>query len=82
MGDRPPPVSARPPRGTLTDRGIVSITPLDVWPLQNTSSFELRPGQTAVSPNEPRPLTSKSLPPLTAVPVQGFGLQFLLGLRV
>ena len=43
--------------------GIVSITPLDVYPRQNTSRFELRLGQTAVSPNQPTPLTSNGLTP-------------------
>jgi phosphatidylserine/phosphatidylglycerophosphate/cardiolipin synthase-like enzyme len=33
--------------------GIVALSPLDVWPIQNTSSFELRPGAQPVSPNDP-----------------------------
>ncbi len=33
--------------------GIISLTPLDVWPIQNTSSFELRPGAIPVSPSHP-----------------------------
>ena len=27
--------------------GILSLSPIDVWPIQNTSSFELRPGAAA-----------------------------------
>ncbi len=30
--------------------GLLSLTPIDVWPIQNTSSFELRPGATEVPP--------------------------------
>jgi len=33
--------------------GIISLTPLDVWPIQNTSSFELLPGATPVAPSDP-----------------------------
>jgi phosphatidylserine/phosphatidylglycerophosphate/cardiolipin synthase-like enzyme len=33
--------------------GILSLSPIDVWPIQNTSSFELRPGGTEVSPDDP-----------------------------
>lgn len=32
---------------------ILSIGPIDVWPIQNTSSFELLPGRTAVPPDHP-----------------------------
>jgi len=33
--------------------GVLSLGPLDVWPIQNTSSFELRPGATEVTPGHP-----------------------------
>jgi len=33
--------------------GILSLSPIDIWPLQNTSSFELLPGAEAVSPWDP-----------------------------
>ncbi len=32
----------------------MSLSPLDVWPIQNTSSFELRPGAEAVAMDDPR----------------------------
>lgn len=34
--------------------GVLSLSPVDVWPLQNTSSFELRPGADEVPPGDPR----------------------------
>ncbi|MBW7893975.1 MAG: phospholipase D family protein [Opitutaceae bacterium] len=33
--------------------GIVSRTPLDVWPIQNTTSYELRPGSTELPLGHP-----------------------------
>jgi phosphatidylserine/phosphatidylglycerophosphate/cardiolipin synthase-like enzyme len=33
--------------------GLLSLSPIDVWPIQNTSSFELRPGAVDVSPDDP-----------------------------
>lgn len=30
--------------------GVLSLSPLDLWPIQNTSSFELRPGLVEVPP--------------------------------
>ncbi|PTY03768.1 hypothetical protein DB347_21285 [Opitutaceae bacterium EW11] len=33
--------------------GIISLTPLDVWPIQNTSSFELLEGRAPVPPDDP-----------------------------
>ncbi|MBI3885448.1 MAG: phospholipase D family protein [Opitutae bacterium] len=33
--------------------GLLSLSPVDVWPVQNTSSFELKDGATAVSPFDP-----------------------------
>jgi putative cardiolipin synthase len=33
--------------------GILSISPIDIWPIQNTSSFELRPGAAEVPPGDP-----------------------------
>jgi putative cardiolipin synthase len=33
--------------------GILSLSPIDVWPIQNTSSFELRPGAAEVPPSDP-----------------------------
>lgn len=33
--------------------GILSASPIDIWPLQNSSSFELRPGATVVPATHP-----------------------------
>lgn len=33
--------------------GLLSLSPLDVWPIQNTSSFELRKGGREVPPDHP-----------------------------
>lgn len=33
--------------------GLVALTPVDVWPIQNTTSFELRPGGIEVPPGHP-----------------------------
>jgi putative cardiolipin synthase len=33
--------------------GVLSLSPIDIWPIQNTSSFELRPGATEVPPGDP-----------------------------
>lgn len=33
--------------------GLLSQSPIDFWPIQNTSSFELRPGGMEVSPDDP-----------------------------
>jgi len=33
--------------------GVLSLSPLDLWPVQNTSSFELRPGASEVPPGDP-----------------------------
>jgi phosphatidylserine/phosphatidylglycerophosphate/cardiolipin synthase-like enzyme len=33
--------------------GLISISPVDVWPIQNTSSFELRPDAVEVPPDHP-----------------------------
>jgi phosphatidylserine/phosphatidylglycerophosphate/cardiolipin synthase-like enzyme len=33
--------------------GLLSLSPVDVWPVQNTSSFELRPGAAEVPPGDP-----------------------------
>ncbi|MBI5766180.1 MAG: phospholipase D family protein [Verrucomicrobia bacterium] len=45
------------PLGLDTVNGLIgdllSLGPLDVWPIQNTSSFELRPGAPAVPPGHP-----------------------------
>ncbi len=32
---------------------VVSLSPIDVWPIQNSSSFELRPGAEPVPPGHP-----------------------------
>lgn len=32
---------------------VLSLSPLDLWPVQNTSSFELRPGGVEVPPDDP-----------------------------
>lgn len=34
--------------------GVVALSPIDVWPIQNTSSFELRPGREPVPVTHPR----------------------------
>ena len=33
--------------------GTLSLSPIDIWPIQNSSSFELRPGAEAVPPGHP-----------------------------
>jgi cardiolipin synthase C len=33
--------------------GVLSLSPLDLWPVQNTSSFELKPGAAEVPPGHP-----------------------------
>jgi hypothetical protein len=33
--------------------GVLSLGPIDFWPIQNTSSFELMPGAAEVSPYDP-----------------------------
>ncbi len=33
--------------------GIMSLSPIDVWPIQNTTSYELRPGAAEVPPSDP-----------------------------
>ncbi len=33
--------------------GILSLSPVDIWPVQNTSSFELRPGASVLPPDHP-----------------------------
>jgi phosphatidylserine/phosphatidylglycerophosphate/cardiolipin synthase-like enzyme len=33
--------------------GVLSLSPIDVWPIQNTSSFELKPGAAEVAPDDP-----------------------------
>jgi putative cardiolipin synthase len=33
--------------------GVMSLGPIDIWPIQNTSSFELRPGASPVPPEHP-----------------------------
>ena len=33
--------------------GILTLGPIDAWPIQNTSSFELRPGAAEVPPGDP-----------------------------
>lgn len=33
--------------------GMMSLSPLELWPLRNTSSFDLRPGAPAVDPGHP-----------------------------
>ena len=32
---------------------VLSLSPLDIWPLQNTTSFELIPGRAEVPPGHP-----------------------------
>ncbi len=34
--------------------GVMSLSPVDLWPIQNTASFELKPGAEEVPPNDPR----------------------------
>jgi len=33
--------------------GVMSLSPIDLWPIQNTSSFELIPGATELPPDDP-----------------------------
>lgn len=33
--------------------GVLSLSPIDLWPLQNTTSFDLIPGHVAVPPSDP-----------------------------
>lgn len=33
--------------------GLLALTPVDVWPIQNTSSYDLKPGATVVPPDDP-----------------------------
>ncbi len=33
--------------------GLMSLSPIDVWPIQNTTSYELRPGAVEVPPADP-----------------------------
>jgi len=33
--------------------GVLSLSPIDIWPVQNTSSFELIPGAAEVPPDDP-----------------------------
>lgn len=33
--------------------GVLSLSPIDVWPIQNSSSYELLPGATEVPPGDP-----------------------------
>ena len=33
--------------------GVLSLSPLDLWPIQNTSSYELKPGAAEVPPGDP-----------------------------
>ena len=33
--------------------GISSLSPVDLWPIQNTSSFELKAGAPEVAPDDP-----------------------------
>jgi putative cardiolipin synthase len=46
------------PLGLETVNGLVgdllALSPIELWPVQNTSSFELRPGAAAVPPEHPR----------------------------
>lgn len=34
--------------------GVMSLSPVDLWPVQNTASFELKPGAEEVPPGDPR----------------------------
>lgn len=34
--------------------GVMSLSPVDLWPVQNTASFELKPGFEEVPPEDPR----------------------------
>jgi putative cardiolipin synthase len=51
IGRRPLPLRFDILNGLIGD--VMSLSPIDVWPIQNTSSYELRPGATVVSPNDP-----------------------------
>ncbi len=51
IGRRALPLGLEAANGLLD--GVLSLGPIDVWPVQNTSSFELRPGATPVPPDHP-----------------------------
>ena len=51
IGRRALPLGMQAINGVLDD--FLSLAPVDVWPIQNTSSFELKPGSTAVAPWHP-----------------------------
>jgi phosphatidylserine/phosphatidylglycerophosphate/cardiolipin synthase-like enzyme len=51
IGRRALPLGLQAINGVLDD--FLSLAPVDVWPIQNTSSFELKPGAAEVAPWHP-----------------------------
>lgn len=51
IGRRSMPLGLETVNGLIGD--VLSLSPIDFWPIQNTSSFELLPGATEVSPYDP-----------------------------
>jgi putative cardiolipin synthase len=52
IGRREMPLELQALNGMMS--GLSRLGPLDVWPVQNTTSFELIPGKTAVQPGSPK----------------------------
>jgi phosphatidylserine/phosphatidylglycerophosphate/cardiolipin synthase-like enzyme len=51
IAKRQMPLSAEVMNGLVEN--VMLFSPIDIWPIRNTSSFELRPGMPAVPPNHP-----------------------------
>ena len=51
IGRRAMPLGLETVNGMIGD--LISLGPIDFWPIQNTSSFELNPGAAEVSPDDP-----------------------------
>jgi hypothetical protein len=51
IGRRSMPLGLESVNGMIGD--VLSLSPIDFWPIQNTSSFELLPGAVEVSPYDP-----------------------------
>jgi phosphatidylserine/phosphatidylglycerophosphate/cardiolipin synthase-like enzyme len=48
---RPLPLKLEAVNGWIDD--VLSVSPLDLWPIQNTTSYELKPGMAPVPPGHP-----------------------------
>ncbi len=48
---RPLPLKLDVVNGWIDD--LLSVSPIDLWPIQNTTSYELKPGEAAVPPGHP-----------------------------